>query len=304
MSDYANRPRVPKTMLVSPTLTDPSMRSEKNDAVLSSAQILKEMGEDYDDIHGTVFNPGYKKTKEELTVSKDDTGSTSTLLIIVFALIVIALVALVVWMVMKQNENADDNNELKARLHPHSRNHMPPLGHKGVPYNRSQNLQPSSQQPVCPQSMRNQVSGTQPVTALQQPLETPPVRTLQQPLETPPVTTLQQPLETPPVTTLQQPLETPPVTTLQRNYVSSNQPPTQEFWQIQPHPQLLKMPPTSDIQQASHHPASNQIELDEIFNKTNEMLKDSGELTVTDRNMLNSFAHESYVNGDDDGEET
>lgn len=115
---------VPHMMSVEPTLTDPRMQNEKSGARPTSQDILNELGDANSDIKRTIFNDKQTKTNEERLAS--ETQGMSTMLIIVFALIVIALVALIVWMVVKQNKpTTEEELELKARMRPHPRNMMP-----------------------------------------------------------------------------------------------------------------------------------------------------------------------------------
>lgn len=112
-------------MKVSPTITDPMMKAPVEEP---TEAMLKEMGAEsteFDDLRKTVLEPKDKKTKEE-QISAPET-SVNKMLILVFALIVIALIALVVWMVMRQNEAEKQEEAMtRARLQPHKRNNMPP----------------------------------------------------------------------------------------------------------------------------------------------------------------------------------
>lgn len=119
---------MPKQVLVAPTVTDPSMRNRRGPAEML---LNSETGVQLED-HDTVFG-GVQKTKEEQDVSHAENSSqTSTMLIIVFALIVIALVALIVWMLMKQSNDKKDEDEMRKMIQPyahplpHPRNNMPP----------------------------------------------------------------------------------------------------------------------------------------------------------------------------------
>lgn len=141
---YPRQRPAPKMMRVSPTVTDPNMKSEKADP----EELLRELGEDEDttDMKKAVF--GSKKTKEELAV--DEGPSTNTMLYIVFALIVITLVVLVVWLAMKQNEPLD---EFKAHLHPAR---MPPYMQNRPQYPYGPNHQ--MQAPASPRNESRQES--------------------------------------------------------------------------------------------------------------------------------------------------
>ena len=127
-SDVKSR-SMPKMMKVAPTLTEPSMKNSLSDGDKVSAEdMLKELGEDDDteQLRKSAFS-GKHKTKEETTAVVEEQG-TNTMLIIVFALIVIALVALVVWMVLRQNEAKKlEEEDIRQRLQPNPRNNMPPL---------------------------------------------------------------------------------------------------------------------------------------------------------------------------------
>ena len=97
-----------KSVRVAPNVTDPTMRSAKDldeDAIHESVP---------DENHKTIFGNS-SKTKEELEAEQGsaDNSQTSTILIIVFALIVIALVALIVWMLMKQTNDQRDEDEMR-----------------------------------------------------------------------------------------------------------------------------------------------------------------------------------------------
>lgn len=111
----------PKTIRVSPVVSDPLMKNSKGPAEML---LNNEMGSD-SEVEDTVFGDGQKKTKEEAEVSKS-TPETNTMLIIAFALIVIALVAIIVWMVMRSSNDKKEEEEIKRLIKPHPRNGMPP----------------------------------------------------------------------------------------------------------------------------------------------------------------------------------
>ena len=66
-------------------------------------------------------------TTEKQTEDSTPGANTSTMLIVVFALVVICLIAMIVWMVMKQTNDNKDEQEVKNMVqpHPHIRNNMP-----------------------------------------------------------------------------------------------------------------------------------------------------------------------------------
>jgi hypothetical protein len=141
----------PKMMSVTPTLTDPSMRNERSGRLPDSTQILQEMGEsaETDALEQQFFNKTHPKTNEERKVDQEKNTGMSTLLIIAFALIVLALLALVVWMVVKQNQpKSIQEIELNERLRPHPQNQMPPMGlrpHPQMPPHMQQGQMPPQQ---------------------------------------------------------------------------------------------------------------------------------------------------------------
>lgn len=147
-----------KMMKVLPDVIDPNMKSpmyDKNNRPvndkMTSDEIYKEIGEDEDteDVRKVVFNK--KNTTKEEQESYTNEPGTNTMLIIVFALIVIALVALIVWMVMKQNEPKKEEMEMRQRLQQHPRNNMPPYG---MHYGQFQQPQYLSQQQAYQAKMR------------------------------------------------------------------------------------------------------------------------------------------------------
>ena len=118
-----------KPVRVAPHVTDPTMRSSKGTA---EALLSDELGEPQpDENHQSIFgSPAKTKEEQEAEKGKADNSQTGTILVIVFALIVIALVALIVWMLMKQNNDQKDE-EFKRMMHMGThKNNMP---HKGDP---------------------------------------------------------------------------------------------------------------------------------------------------------------------------
>lgn len=135
----------PKQVRVMPTVTDPTMRNSRGPAEM----LLNSEGGDQPDDHDAVFG-GTQKTKEEQEVQAQPEGSqNSTMLIVVFALIVIALVALIVWMLMKQSNDKKDEDEMRKMIQPqaHPRNNMPPnYAPRGPPQPNQQPNQPNQPQ--------------------------------------------------------------------------------------------------------------------------------------------------------------
>ena len=96
---------------IPPNIPDPSMR--KNKPVVDIEQVDDDTMDDGDK----------PETNEE-----GSTTNTNTMLIVVFALVVIALIAMIVWMVMKQGNDTKDEREVRHMVqpNPHIRNGMPP----------------------------------------------------------------------------------------------------------------------------------------------------------------------------------
>jgi hypothetical protein len=117
-----------KPVRVAPTLTDPNMKNTRGPAELL---LNDELGDnaDQETDRETVFG-GSSKTKEEQDAATPaaEPALTSTALFLIFGLVVIALIALIVWMVMKQTNDKKDEEELKRVIQPtaHPRNNMPP----------------------------------------------------------------------------------------------------------------------------------------------------------------------------------
>jgi hypothetical protein len=116
--------------ILAPKITDESMQPRKK-----ASEMLKEMGESSDDEVESLIFDRTKKTAEETekeapaepATKEEPASSTNMLLIGVFALIVIALVCLIVWLVLKQNESKkEEEQDLLARMAPHPRNNLPP----------------------------------------------------------------------------------------------------------------------------------------------------------------------------------
>jgi len=300
MSTQDSKRRAPRMMQVAPILTDPSMRNEKSGAKPTSEQLLREMGEDSDDFHKSVFKTQGRKTKEEQEaeeVKKTSDEGTSTLLIIVFALIVIALVALVVWMVLKQNEAKDaDEEELKARLRPHQRNGMPPMGIRGP---NGQPIPPHIQQQMIAQrhamaQHQQQHAAQQAMAHVQAQQQAAQRYTMEQQAADSKVDPEELGRDDAIQAQQQQRMRNIPTPKETNNEMAAPAPLAKE---------VPEMPPAADTRNSDHKPISSQAELDEILSKTNAMLDDNSELTDTDRNMLNKFAQEAYSDDDEDEDE-
>jgi hypothetical protein len=145
----------PKPIRVAPIVSDPVMRNSKGPAEML---LNDELGVD-SDIKDAVFSSTAKKTKEETdgAGNHDHTTSqpeTNTMVLIAFALIVIALVAIIVWMVMRNSGDKKEEEEVRRMIRPHPRNGMPPNG-VGGQYNGQYSQQPHRPQPdgMTPQQM-------------------------------------------------------------------------------------------------------------------------------------------------------
>lgn len=112
-----------KMMRVAPTVTDPSMQSNKSQADV----MLAEMGENPDSVDEVVFNRKNQTKEEQEHQTAPVTSSDNTMLIIIFALIVVALVSIMVWMLMKQGNDKKEEEEVRRMVQPHPRNGMPPM---------------------------------------------------------------------------------------------------------------------------------------------------------------------------------
>lgn len=252
---------VPHLMAVAPTLTDPSMRNEKSGRMPSSQQILEELGEANTEMRKTIFNDQQTKTLEEQ--SANEKQGMSTLLIIVFALIVIALVALIVWMVVKQNEpKTEPEVELRERLRPHPRNgmpQMPPQMQQMPPHMQQQMMQ--QQQAQQQQMMQQKAAQAQAQIAAQ--------------------------------AAAQGQQQAPP-----KQSEPDDEEVVEEEVAAPVQPTDLNMPPIADL---SGDDSADDI--DDIIAKTSAMQNDDSELSDMDRNMLKSFAENSYNEDDEDEED-
>ncbi len=164
----------PKTIRVAPIVSDPVMRNSKGPAEML---LNDELGVD-SDIKDTVFGNTAKKTKEETDsghngIHSNDHNSgtsqpeTNTIVLVAFALIVIALVAIIVWMVMRNSGDKKEEEEVRRMILPHPRNGMPPnqmysAQHRQQPsYNRQQegmSLQQMEQMHRQQQMMQQQMA--------------------------------------------------------------------------------------------------------------------------------------------------
>lgn len=141
--------RAVKEIRVPPKISDPLMRKHT-----VSIEPLDE-----DETHAA-------DTAEKQTEDSAPGANTSTMLIVVFALVVICLIAMIVWMVMKQTNDTKDEQEVKSMVqpHPHIRNSMPVYPPQYYPqqYHPTQQMQqqqPPPQRP--PQSNDAPVETTQ-----------------------------------------------------------------------------------------------------------------------------------------------
>lgn len=121
MSTSVKKPNQPKQILVSPVVSDPSMRNSKGPAEML---LNNELGADAE-VQDVVFGSNRKQTKEESEHISAPT-ETNTMVIIAFSLVVIALVAIIVWMVMRNSNDKKEEEEIRRQIRPHPRNNMPP----------------------------------------------------------------------------------------------------------------------------------------------------------------------------------
>lgn len=168
---------VPHMVDVSPNV-DPSMRGGRRNP--TAAQLLREMGHDTDDdLRERMFANTALRTKEEqLAQQASDDSNTNTLLIVVFALVVIALVAIIVWMALGKDEGKKrDEQEIKRQINPYNHMGMPPLNyqmrnahHVASPYldQYAQNMQA----PRAPYNHTTQQMKVKPPVPQQHPVET------------------------------------------------------------------------------------------------------------------------------------
>jgi flagellar basal body-associated protein FliL len=256
----------PTMMTVAPTLTDPHMQNERSGAKPTSQALLEEMGETNNEFRQTIFNKKQAKTQEEQAIT--ETQGMSTMLIVVFALIVIALVALIVWMVVKQNEpKHKPDTELLKQLRPHSRNQMPLLQQQQQPQQQQQQQQPQQQQ-----QQQQQPPQQQPQQQQQQ---------QQQPPQQQPQPSTQKAVEVQTVL---------PVIASQVNDVLNDDEAKNTSASV------IVMPPTTNL----HEGDTSAADIDDIIAKTGDMLANNSDLSDVDRSMLQVMAAESY---DDDEEE-
>ena len=105
-----NKKAGPRMFKVSPNVTDPSMQS-KVQKMTKSPDAEPQDEFETDELNLLFDNPS--KTKEEDSCNNK---STNKLLLIIFALVVIALVAIIIWMVLKQGNDKEAEEELVNAL--------------------------------------------------------------------------------------------------------------------------------------------------------------------------------------------
>jgi hypothetical protein len=142
-----------KMMRVAPVVTDPLMQNNRTQA----EALLSEMGENADGVDEVVFNRK-KPTREELEQQYAPSTSTdNTILFIIFALVVIALVAIIVWMIMKQGSDKKEEGEIRRMIQPqHPRNGMPQMNRYPVNQQQYNQMQARAQQQQMQQQMQMQ----------------------------------------------------------------------------------------------------------------------------------------------------
>jgi hypothetical protein len=114
------RQREVKELRVPPIILDPTMRKRGHTVSIDPVDETDDGAPDFD---------GAERVEAPDDQSKPG-ANTNTMLIVVFALVVIALIAMIVWMVMKQSNDRRDEEEVRREIqpHPHPRNSMPQHG--------------------------------------------------------------------------------------------------------------------------------------------------------------------------------
>lgn len=281
MSSKSTSKSLPKMMKVAPNVTDPSMRNSQISDKDDPEELLRAMGgedEEAETLRKTVFE-GKNKTREEQSQLNNGDQGTNVLLIVVFALIVIALVALVVWMVTKQNESKKlEEAEMRARIQPHYRNNMPPNTAANTVANAAQNL--AMQQAYAAQNLAmnqanqvNQNQGNQNRTNRDRGQANQGNRDRGQPSQ-------------------------------QNDIDQDEQDPqdtqnTQDTQDTQPSQLAQPKQPSQPIQQTQDNKLSEKQKLDRILLATEAMMEDTNDLTEDDRTMLDRFSQEHYERNED-----
>lgn len=170
--------RETKHIKVSPKITDVSMQKrgrELSEAGLHLSRDDKAADVDPDVeaataeenaalLHDAIFTKSKKTKEESVKESQDDTQGSSltiTLIIVAFAIIVVGLVVLIIWLITKNNESKrHEEDEIRARLQPQIRNGMPPQMRDQMPQqmrDQMQRDQMQQQMQHTPQMQREQM---------------------------------------------------------------------------------------------------------------------------------------------------
>ena len=103
---------MPRIIQVMPNVTDPEMVKSK----------VKDNNLYDNDIQEDILNKKTEKTAEE--TSSENNSKINYTLIIIFACIVLILVLIIIWIVYKNNDNTQEENEIRRVLKPHPRNYI------------------------------------------------------------------------------------------------------------------------------------------------------------------------------------
>jgi flagellar basal body-associated protein FliL len=228
--------------------------------------------EDSERTKSHIFN-SKNKTKEEC----NEPESTNMMLIIVFALVVIALVALIVWMVMKQNEPKKiDEMDMKDKLRPNPRNMMPPVEYMQQMQHQQMMMQEQARQEQARQLHLQRLQQQQ--HKMQENPKLAPIEEIDEDDEPPGVMTND--------------TNVTPVSVLPTNKTVSNDIPrpvdTPKTKEVSKPPLVLKekVPVTA-------------ASLNTLLDKTNKMMNETVEFTDQDKVMLDKFSRETFDNVDD-----
>ena len=281
-----------KMMRVAPTVTDPSMQSNRSQA----DAILSEMGETTDDVENVVFNRK-KPTKEELDQQAQQPAASTdnTTLIIIFALTVIALVALIIWMIMKSGPDKKEEDEVRRMIQPHPRNGMPPMTRHPInqqQYNQMQAMRRQQQMQQQQQYEQEDDQDDQDEPPQRPPQRRPPQQKQQKRAGPPPVSTTGVVVG---VTAEQKALS---------DKAEAEAEAQSNFTKEKPHPAIMKPGVVAKNEAVS--------EVDDIMNRTTAMLNaqapkpakpQSNGMTDADRALLDKVNAEHDEEDDDDDEE-
>jgi len=262
----------PRMMRVAPTVTDPAMQNGKTPAEM----LLNEMGESGSDVEDVVFQNRNSKTKEEAT--SNGASSDNTILIIIFALVVVALVVIIVWMLMRQGNDKRDEEEVRRRIMPQQRG----------PYSYGPNgqMHPSMQQmrqhyPPHPSQVKKSTKQNQ--------KETP--EEGEESEESDVEIEIKKPAKT-----LAEALGTN-----KKKSTNNKKDKKDKYNKDNPHPNVLRpgSSPNNEEEPRQKQVKFNQSDVDDIINRTNKALGNSG-VSENDEDLLKSRNDSESESSDDD----